>query len=102
MLKGNELIPTADLAPLPASPKTSIIKLEKPSMTFGCSENPGAEFTIPKVRIIRSTLSNDPNSSFKADKVYKPTLRAAAIASSRLQIVGTWPVIGEPSEFLGP
>ena len=41
ILKGNELIPTAERAPRPFSPKISINKLENPSITRGCSVNPG-------------------------------------------------------------
>ena len=54
------------------------------------------------MRIICCTLSKDSNSVCKADRLYNPTLRAAAIASSRLQADGTWPVIGEPSGLRGP
>ena len=63
ILKGNELIPTAERAPRPFSPKTTINKLENPSITRGCYANPGAAFTMPNVLTTCSTLSSGPIAS---------------------------------------
>src|SRR5271157_5361092 len=55
MPPGKAPMPTALRVPMPASPKTSFMRSEKPLITLGWSPKSGVQLTIPRLLINRTT-----------------------------------------------
>ena len=55
MPPGKAPMPTALRVPMPASPKTSFMRSEKPLITLGWSPKSGVQLTIPRLLISRAT-----------------------------------------------
>ncbi len=91
MSNGSSAMPTADLAPRPASPNTSMNSSEQPSITAGVRLNPGAVLTIP------STFTTRDDTIERADLVTQlgQELQAGEPGRGTSVVDGDGPALGE-------
>jgi hypothetical protein len=74
---GRVFVPTADLACLPADPKTSFMTSEAPLMTLGCSTKSAGQFTNPTSLTTLLTRSRSPS---QASLTWEMRLRPHSLA----------------------